>query len=325
MNYIRNNHISRLVLSMVVLCALSAVPLRSHAYEVDQLPSADVFGDFVVGPGKMDIELKPGESKTIDLTVANRMGDTRDFELMVEDMKGSDDPAQSVVLMGTDRGPYSLRDYFQFSEQRFTLLHGTRARVPVTITVPADAEPGGYYGSVLVTTVSNKTTGQPGEVIGGAAIVSRIGVLFFVTVPGDTKEEGTLESFGTKGNQSIFTQNDVTFHTLFRNTGDLHLKPSGEIKITNMLGTVVETIEVDPWFALPKSLRLREVTWKGSNLIGRYTAELTLNRGYDNKVDTQVISFWVVPLLPVGVALGAIFFLFFVLRLIATRFEIRRK
>ena len=92
-----------------------------------------------------------------------------------------------------------------------------------------------------------------------------------------------------------------------------------------MLGNPIETIKIDPWFSLPQSLRLREVEWKHPNLIGRYTAKLTLDRGYDGKVDTAILTFWVVPVVPVAVAFGAIFFFFLVIRLVASRFEIRRK
>lgn len=321
----RNNQIVRFVLSVVVLCSVLLAPFQVRAYATEHLPSDEVFGDFVVGPGKMDVELHPGESKTVELTLANRMGDEREFEIHVEDMKGSEDPAQAVVLLGGEKGPYSLRDYFSFPEQTFTLPHATKARIPVTITIPKDAEPGGFYGSVLLTTTSKKVTGPNGEVVGGAAVISRIGVLFFVTVPGATKQEGVLESFATKAHQMFFTGGDITFQALFRNTGDLHMKPSGQIKITNMLGTPIETIAVDSWFSLPHSLRLREVVWQRTGLIGRYTAELTLNRGYNDLRDTMKTTFWVIPLLPAAIVLVSIFIIFFVIRYLVTHVEIRRK
>jgi len=326
MDYIRNNQIVAYVLSVVVLCmVVLSYSTPVHGYTTEGLPSADVFGDFVVGPGKMEIELEPGESQTIELTLANRMGDDRDFHIEVEDIKGSDDPGMTVVLLGNDRGPYSLRDYFQIPEQDFTLTHATRARIPVTISVPADAEPGGYYGTILFTTTSKKAETAEGGVGGGAAIVSRIGVLFFVTVPGSNQYEGVLQSFGTKNNQMFFSKGEVTFQTLFKNVGNMHLNPSGKIEISNILGNPIETINVEPWFALPQSLRLREVEWKRPNLIGRYTARLTLDRGYDKQTATETVSFWIVPIVPVGAGIAAIFFLFLVIRLIATRFEIRRK
>ena len=40
---------------------------------------------------------------------------------------------------------------------------GERARIPVTITVPADAEPGGHYGSVFISTIRKGETATDEE------------------------------------------------------------------------------------------------------------------------------------------------------------------
>jgi hypothetical protein len=309
------------VLVLFVLASVGFAPTAAYAeYRSDALPSTDVFGDFVVGPGKVELTLNPGESKTVEVTLANRMGDDRKFDLTVEDMKGSDNPEQTVVLLGDDRGPYSLRDYFSVPEWSFMLPHARKARIPVTVTIPADAEPGGYYGSVLFTTTS-KPNEQGGQ--GAAAIISRIGVLFFVTVPGAGTYEGKLESFSSKN--TFFTEGPIPFQMLFRNTGNMHLNPSGEITIRNMIGTQVETLVVEPWFALPGSLRLREVEWNRAALMGRYTAEAAIKRDYGDQVDRMTVTFWVIPVVPAAIALGGIFVLFFIIRFIATNFEFKRK
>ena len=92
-----------------------------------------------------------------------------------------------------------------------------------------------------------------------------------------------------------------------------------------MLGEDVETIEVEPWFALPQSLRSREIEWNRPHALGRYTAEMTVERGYEGLTDTQSLTFWVIPTVPAAIVLGALFVVFFVIRLFMVRFEIRRK
>ena len=310
--------LSFFVAAMVVVMTTPAAA-QTPSYATTDLPTKDTFGDFVVGPGKIELTVNPGESKTVNLTLANRMGDDRVFDIVVEDMKGSEDPAQTVVLLGNDRGPYSLRDYFQIPERSFMLPHAKKAIVPVTVSVPADAEPGGYYGSVLFTTTSKKTEAEQGA----AAIISRIGVLFFVTVPGGTGYEGKMESFKVK--KPFFTEGPIPFQILYRNTGTIHLNPSGKISIKNMMGTQVESLTLDPWFALPGSLRLREVEWGRHMLLGRYTADAEIYRGYGDGIDRATVTFWVIPVVPTAIAVGVLFFLFFVIRFFATRFEFRRR
>ena len=55
----------------------------------------------------------------VEISVANRISDGRIFDLTVEDMAGSDDPTQSVVLLGDARGPYTIKDYISFPEDSF--------------------------------------------------------------------------------------------------------------------------------------------------------------------------------------------------------------
>jgi len=297
-------------------------------YAIEELNAVNdiVVGDFVVGPGKTELTIEPGKSKIVEVVLSNRTGEEREFELIVEDARGSMDPSVPIVLLGDDRGPYTLKDYIRLPYTTITLGHNQRARIPVTVAVPADAEPGGRYGSVLVTTVSKKA--DTGEITGAApssAIISRVGTLFFLTIPGDTKVEGKLQGFATVPDKNFFTDGPINFQILYENTGDLHLGPYGEIRITNILGEEVGFVELDPWFALPKSLRSREITWSREMLIGRYTATAYINRGYDDIIDTKEVTFWVLPwrvVLPVFIGL---FLLFFSIRFVVRNFEFKRK
>lgn len=305
---------------------IASEPKTGYTTEFVDSPSDAIPGDFVVGPGKAELVIKPGESKTIELMVTNRTGALRQFNFEVEDATGSYNTETPVTLLGDDRGPYTLKDYISYPHASIDLEYNERARIPVTVTIPADAEPGGRYGSLLVTTVTKEAEIDPaGGSSAASAIVSRVGTLFFVTVPGDIRTEGSLQSFATVPDKDFFTGGPISFQVLFENTGDIHLNPYGEIRITNLLGEEVGFVELDPWFALPKSLRSREVSWDRGLLMGRYTATAHINRGYDDLVDTQVITLWVLPwkvIIPVFIAL---FLIFFVIRFFAKNFEFKRR
>lgn len=312
---------------MICLFVLSIFGLQVNAQEITREKVGDGdYGDFVVGPGKVELPLNPGESRTIEMTVTNRLGDTRVFNLEVEDAAGSDDLSRPIVLLGDDRGPYTLKDYISFPETSFVLEPGVRARIPVTITLPEDAEPGGRYGSVLVTTTSVPSDDRlASEARPSSAIVTRIGTLFFITTPGEVEVEGQLEDFTTVPNKKFFTKGPINFAAIFRNTGSVHLNPYGTVSITNMLGEEVGFIEVDPWYAMPQSLRYREVAWEREFLFGRYTATLEINRGYGDLIDTSTISFWVIPVKLIIPAIGGLVLLLLIIRYLVTRFEFRRK
>lgn len=303
----------------------STATTNTSAYTFEVLPNNDVLGDFVVGPGKVELEIPAGESRTIELFVTNRTGETRDFIFEVEDIAGSADATRSVTLLGNDRGPYTLQDYLDTPTAPIRIAHANRVRVPITISVPPDAEPGGRYGSVLVSTVSVEATPQVSGIAPKSAIVARIGTLFFITVPGDIVREGALKDFGTIPDQGFFTSGPITFSLLYENNSTVHLNPYGEIRIRNMFGEEVGFVILEPWFALPQSLRLREVAWDRALLWGRYTATAHINRGYDDIVDTKEIVFWVIPWQPLLIVFTVLFTLVFLMRLFFKKFEFRAK
>ena len=304
---------------------LTPVKAAVSPYQVESITGNNIqAGDFVVGPGRLEVTVRPGETVVRNMTVTNRVSNGRQFVLGAEDMSGSIDPNQSVVLLGDKNGPYTVKDYISYPAKNFTLDLGQRAIIPVSITMPPNAEPGGYYGAVLVSTVEEGLGDTNSEGV-KSPIIARIGTLFFITVPGKADVSGQIKDFSTKNNQWWYEKGPIDMSLLFENTGAVHLNPSGEIHVTNMFGGEVGFVQVDPWFVLPKSLRLHEVSWDREFLFGRYTITAKINRGYDNVTEEKVIHIWVMPwkvLLGIFVSL---FIFISLVRLFFRSFEFKRK
>ncbi len=300
---------------------------QDFQYVKEGVPGGDsVVGDFVVGPGKIDIELRPGESKVVELMVTNRTGILRTFNLTTEDTAGSTDLNKPIILLGNERGPYSLRDYLSVPDTHFELAHNERARIPVTISIPPDAEPGGLYGTMLVDTLAiEPDSGETTQTVPQSPIIARIGTLFFVTVPGDVLHDAKLVEFGTIGKQKFFGSGPIKLGILHENTGSIHIAPYGEVRIVNMLGEEVGLVDLEPWFILPQSERFREITWTREFLFGRYTATAEISRGYDDIVDILPFTFWVLPWKLVTAGFGVVFITIFLIRTFFRKFEFKRK
>jgi len=292
-------------------------------YKSEQIAGQINVGDFVVGPGRTEIELKPGETVIQEITITNRISDGRTFKLEVEDIYGSDDPRNSVALVGDGYGPYSVRDYISFPKDTVTLALGERARIPVVVTIPPNAEPGGYYGSVLVSTV--RTPDATGDIGPRSPIIARVGSLFFLTVAGETVRAGETKEVSTITKDWWYEEGPIELGILYENTGSIHLNPYGEVSITNMFGEEVGFVELEPWFVLPASLRLREITWDREFLLGRYTVTARVNRGYDDIVDEVSTTFWVMPWKIVSGIFVILFIIVFSLRAFFRTFEFKRK
>jgi hypothetical protein len=310
----------------LLLPALLFTSLNSaHALSITDA-AVEVRNDFVIEPAKTEVFLKPGEQTTRTLSVVNRTDREQTFTIEIEDFTGSKDPTKVVALLGSDRGPYSLKDYLQPETRSFKLKSKQRAVFSVVIDIPADAEPGGLYGSVLVS--SSPSSLDEDSLDNTARTISRIGALYFVRVAGKVKEDAQLTDFRLVDNKSIYEKGPVNFELLFENNSSVHLTPGGKVEIKNMLGRKVTDLDVVPFFSLPDSLRSAQVSWDSGFAFGRYTATAEINRGYresTDQTDTMSVAFWVLPWKILVALLVAIVVVVIILRKLLRGFEIKRK
>jgi len=282
----------------------------------------DIKNDFVLEPGKVEMFANPGESITKSITVTNRAASRVSFKIEVEDFIGSNDQDKPVVLLGSEKSPYSFKDNVIPEVTTFSLGSNENITIPIMINIPVDAQPGGFYTSVLVSNAPSVDSGnQSSNVEGKTKIISRVGTLFFVRVNGVAKESGSLEEMmvisPTKDNPNLYK-----FNILFKNDGNVHLVPYGWVTVTDMFGKEVGKVPVDAYFALPKSIRYREVEWKAPFLFGKYEALIQLNRGYGNNlVDTKTVTFWVIPWKIATIALSVFFVIFLSFYLFFKKFK----
>ncbi len=311
----------------LTLCLLSSTPAQVSAYRIEDLSNVEVEGDFTIGPGKTEVFLDPGEETIREIKITNRTGRTVDFRITTEDFKGTTTGETPLQLLGTERGPYSLVDYLEPETKEFTLGHGQRIMLPVKISIPEDAEPGGRYGAVLVSALPPPLEeGETEEKAKGQIrVIGRIGSLFFVRVKGDAEEEGSLTGFKTVGGRKAYVKGPIDFELFYENTGSVHLNPYGKIEIKNIFGREVGEMKLDPWFTLPGSLRIRKVTFNREWMFGRYTATAKINRGYGDIIDQKKAVFWVFPWQILVPALLTIILLVVFFRWFFSKFEIRAK
>lgn len=297
----------------------------ASAYSIEVLENTLVAKDFAVGPGKTEVALDPGQTVVRNITVTNRYGVDMEFILEIEDFGASENPSESLKLMGDEKGPYSLRDYLSPEIMEFKIKQGDRITIPVTINIPKDATPGGLYGSIIV---SNKydpdiPPEEVGKAKGGVNFLSRVASLFFVKVNGPVHEEGLLTSF--LSDKKVYSQGPVNFSVEFENKGNIYTSPYGVIEIKNLYGVVVEQVSVKPFYVLPKAVRVQNFKWDRGFMMGRYTASLKLNRGYGNNIDERLVVFWVLPWRIVLSIVAGLFIVILIIRWISKNFEINRK
>jgi len=328
MSFSRAFRVRSIVLTLALVVSAGVIPSAvaqqqtssarraAPGVQVSQQSQVSIRGDFQLGPTRIQETMAPGDEKTVQLELTNREGKLATYQLSTEDFSSGLHEGEVTHLYGEEDGPYPARRWLTPTVSELSINHADRAFIPVKIKVPLDAEPGDHYAAVMV----QRRTETSGP---GISVISRVGSLFIVTVSGEIVREGDLLSLSSV--KKLFWDYPARLRLAADNKGTMHMAPYGSIKIRNILGLTVDEIPVKDFIVLRGSQRTVELTWEPRFALGRYTAETNLTVFDGQPTKTLVTSFWVIPLLPVLIALLAIFLVSFIVQYFFSRFEIKRK
>jgi len=241
--------------------------------------------------------IDPGGSAQDIVKVRNVSNSAQTFYPEVFDFRpiGETGAPEFLINKKEDSYTYSLASWVKISKESITLKPNESTALNFTINVPSDAEPGGRYAGILFGTVPPQPKGTE------IAISNKVGSLLLVRVSGDAKELATLKEFSTPNNS--YENPPVDFVARVENTGNVHVRPKGNITIKDTFGRKVASVDINSkeGAVLPDSIRRfdkdsDELSWNpGGFTIGKYTATLLLNYGDPAKQLTGTVSFLVIP------------------------------
>jgi hypothetical protein len=278
-----------------------------------------------IAPPVINLTADPGETVTTKISLRDISSTDLLVRGQVNDFVASgEDGTPKILLDEGEANPFSMKSWFE-DLPSLTLKPRQIENLPVTINVPADAAPGGYYAVV-------RFTATPPELEDtGVSLSASLGALVLLRINGQAKEGLTIEEFSaTKDHKAtaIFESSPVPFTVRLKNTGTVHEQPAGQITVTDMFGKKVGTVNVNlpPRNILPQSIRKFEQSLDSSvignkPLFGRYTAELKVTYGTNQPPVTKTIDFWVIPYRLIGIAIVVLLAAFFGLRFMIRRYN----
>ncbi len=280
-----------------------------------------------LSPPVIELQADPGQVVKGSLKLRNITKADLIAKPRIDDFgaKGEDGQPQ-ILLDETEATRYSLK-YWVTTIQSLRLAPGKIEDIGFTITVPKNAEPGGHFGVI-------RFTAQPPDLEGtGVALSASIGALVLLRVSGPITEQASLLDFqsGSKSRQgtflpsTFFEYGPITFNERIRNSGSVHVKPTGTIDIYNLFNRKVDSIAVNSAAGgniLPDSVRRFDQEWKKTWLFGPYRARLNLTYGSAaTALATKDIVFWVLPWRVILIILLGLLVLFFALRIAIKRYN----
>lgn len=255
---------------------------------------------FQLAPALQEFAVDPGDSRELTLELYNHSGESVPFRVNSRNFLADGIDGQ-ITFGDDDSSSYSAGDWIDVSVSDIIVPANDSQEVDLAIQVPANAEPGGHYASVLFEQVLPPTTTDDNSQV---QVASRMAALIYFTVSGDVIEAGQVLGATEDGHcsavvcglgvPSFLDHGPVPFEFIFNNTGNVHVRPKGFITI-RQFGREVAKVAVEDRAVLPNSQRLFKTSWDRSLLIGPYEAQLDLVYGsQDYKVSAKA-SFWAFP------------------------------
>lgn len=308
--------------SIVFVSFLFAVFISVH-----HIKAADSGNGFKISPVREELVIDKGNSKTVNLYVENITQAPINAKAVINDFTaGIKEDGQPQLIYDGVNPSHSFKGLVTTIPD-IQIASKQKVTVPVTITVPGDAQAGGYYGVVRFIPLTNKGNDN-------LALSASVGTIFLIKVPGQLTESMTLTEFSAEKNGSkgrfFINGGNLAIITRLKNTGNIHEQPFGTIQVKDGKGSVVQEIEfnnTDPRAnVLPNSTRKFTNSLKNQKWFGRYTitANLAYGDGGGNLI-TAKNTFWVLPSWIILVAIFAIFIIIALVVVIIHRKKLKKK
>jgi len=287
----------RLLLSglfFVVFLGISIYGIRLYAQ--NRLPA------LVVHPSNFDLTYQ-NVPTTQTVTLDNTTDQPLTIQTALRNFTANGEEG-AVSLTNEDTG-YSLAKWIHVTPNTVTIPAHMSQDFTFSVTPPANAEPGGHYGSIVFSTVPGQTANGT-----GAAISEQVASLILYRIPGNTNDDANVESFTTDKN--FYEFGPITFNLRVKNLGQVHIQPLGQVIVTGTFGDKY-IVNSQPYNVLPTAVRKIPIVLSKKLLFGKYTAHLIAAYGSTNKQLTTDTEFYAFPV-RYGLVVLAILIVLFLIR-----------
>lgn len=235
--------LSKNLLKHLVKITLFAVFILSTSL-IFPIPLAEAVSSergMIVSPPTQEIEVDRNVTYELYIDIQNDTSgnDTLNITQTVETFQTSDNEGVPEIRE-FDKND-QRKSWVSFDQPIYNLRKGESKKAKVNITIPKDAEAGGYYFAIVFEN-NPSTSSQQSQVI----IKQRIATLLFVNVRGKAQREVSFDSINTDKQiyDPLFDPIDIKYK--IRVEGNSFFKPSGNIFISSNDKQSESVLNVNP-------------------------------------------------------------------------------
>jgi hypothetical protein len=289
-------------ISALLLCVTTLAFSNAAAFAAtikNSTPAGTNSQELRVSPVKTDITVPAGTTGTVNVIVSNLTNNTITLQPVENDFIASGEQGQAALILSPDSyAPTHSLKRFMVPLSDITLPPKGGQSVSVHITVPKNAQAGGYFGALRFSPLTASASSGTSSVALGESVAS----LILMTVPGPTYEQLTLTNFDIEQNGSTSsnfrTPNNLSLLVRFENQGNLQESPFGQIDVQKgkkVLYTYNFNQTQPQEEILPDSYRRWNIPIKGMGKFGKYTVSATFTYGTKGNTIDVVKTIWIIP------------------------------
>lgn len=236
-----------------------------------------------VSPVRMEISGNPGETIIKEITLLNDSTTKEEtFYVSYSNFEAQGETGSPAFV----EPQYGLGTWMS-TVSSVTLAPNSSKNIPITITIPKEADPGGHFAVVFFGTNPNNSDG------GQVSVGAKMGTLILLSVNGDVLESGGLITFRVKDKKFFHNSLPVLFQYRWKNDGNDRIKPEGKITIRNMFYIPVDRLNANAVSGnvLPHSIRLFETEWLKDKMENGKTAPDSFITSFFDRVSYQWKNF----------------------------------
>lgn len=257
-----------------------------------------------LSPAIMEISAKRGEVIEQTFTIINSNIAEQTYYLeAIKFVSREDSGAPKFIPYDVDHS--GLAEWISLFSNSVRVPARSKGDVSFKIAIPDDIASGGYYAAITVSEA-------PQEIVAtnGASIEAKTATLLLLTVEGDTNEKAVLLDFSVTDKSTSLLSGVYEYR--IQNQGNVHVSPSGVVKVTDIFGRVVSTSNANESGSRVLSGTTR--SFDGSIgtedktgffnalkqqtsqfVVGPVTVSLDLKYGSGDQVLNEEVVFWVIP------------------------------
>lgn len=275
---------------ITILIILAAVALTT-AFPTGKIfaqSTEGIIGELEISPFLLELQVEKGGTTQIEIEVTNRSVEPRTIIIQPKDfLPGRRGEPRFIPDDEINDPTFSLATWIDYPNDVVAFEPDETKVLQFSVNPPENAEQGTHYGAVLFN--YRDADGS------GVGVTQSVGTILLLEY-GQARSNGESTLIASK--RLAFDTSKVDFESYFNNIGNVHVKPKGEIYITNMFGRQVKTefINKEAANVLPQSDRTFTARWfPGTLSFGRYKAESLIFYGRERLEARDVQIIWIFP------------------------------